>query len=95
MIKATKDDFYKHLSAVYNLPKGQISEELKQMILEFAKGLEKEENLYLLASRVNRYTVPELLSFGSRAPKELVNLSTYLLELEKTYRLFAIGLEDL
>lgn len=65
------------------------------MILEFAQGLEKEENLYLLASRVNRYTVPEVLSFGAQAPKELVNLSTYLLELEKTYRLFTIGLGDL
>lgn len=95
MLKATKEEFYQYLSAVYNLPEGAVSEEFKKNIFTFAKELEKEENLYILAGRVNRYTIPELLSFGAHAPKELVNLSTYLLELEKTYRLFAIGLEDL
>lgn len=92
---AEKEEFYRYLSAAYNLPHEAFSEALREKILEVAGRLDKEENLYILAGHLSRFINAELTALTYRAPKELVDLAHYLHELQETYRLFAIGLDTL
>ncbi|KHD43375.1 hypothetical protein ACVRZD_06675 [Streptococcus hongkongensis] len=92
MIKANKTDFYEKIAALYNLPEGIISDQLRKILLENAKRLETEENLYILADHLGRFVMAEMIALTCSSPKELVDLSRYIIELQKTYRLFSLGL---
>lgn len=85
-MKATCEDFYSHLSVVYQLPEDAITSVLREKILEVASQLDKEENLYILAGHLSRFINAELTALTCRAPKELVQLAHYLQEVQNHYR---------
>ncbi len=95
MRKANSDEFYSHLSAVYNLEEGIISDVLREKIVEFAQKLDKSDNLYLLADQLSVFVNAELTGLTWRAPKELVELGRYIQELQVTYRRYVLGIDDL
>ncbi|HIH7901260.1 hypothetical protein [Streptococcus suis] len=49
MKKANREEFYFHLSALYQLSPETISPVLREKIVEFAPKLDHSDNLYLLA----------------------------------------------
>lgn len=83
---AEKEEFYRYLSAAYNLPQEVFSEALREKMLEVAGQLDKGENLYLLAGHLSRFVNAELTALTCRAPKELVQLARYLQEVQDQYR---------
>ncbi|HEL9598176.1 TPA: hypothetical protein U0J99_000679 [Streptococcus suis] len=86
-MKATCEEFYSHLSAVYQLPEDAITSDLREKVFETAKELDQADNLYLLAERLGRYVNAELTALTCRAPKELVQLSLYIQQLQNHYRM--------
>ncbi|HEM4954054.1 TPA: hypothetical protein U1151_002243 [Streptococcus suis] len=95
MKKANREEFYSHLSALYQLSPETISPVLREKLVEFAQKLDHSDNLYLLADQLSVFVNAELTGLTWRAPKELVELGRYIQELQVTYRRFAIGLDDL
>ncbi|WP_105112967.1 hypothetical protein [Streptococcus suis] len=86
MKKANREEFYSHLSALYQLSPETISPVLREKLVEFAQKLDHSDNLYLLADRLGRYVTAELTALTCRAPKELVQLAHYLQEVQNHYR---------
>ncbi|MBY4962537.1 hypothetical protein K6V39_08095 [Streptococcus suis] len=87
MKKANRKEFYSHLSALYQLSPEVISPVLREKVFETAKELEQADNLYLLADRLGRYVTAELTALTCHAPKELVQLSLYIQQLQNHYRI--------
>ncbi|CYV02001.1 hypothetical protein P7J30_04195 [Streptococcus suis] len=87
MKKANREEFYSHLSALYQLSPETISPVLREKVFETAKELEQADNLYLLADRLGRYVTAELTALTCHAPKELVQLSLYIQQLQNHYRI--------
>ncbi|HEL1992924.1 TPA: hypothetical protein TY276_002153 [Streptococcus suis] len=87
MKKANREEFYFHLSALYQLSPETISPVLREKIVEFAQKLDHSDNLYLLADRLGRYVTAELTALTCHAPKELVQLSLYIQQLQNHYRI--------
>ncbi|HFI0239181.1 TPA: hypothetical protein ACGO7F_001121 [Streptococcus suis] len=86
-MKVTREEFYSHLSAVYQLPEDAITSVLREKVFETAKELDQADNLYLLAERLGRYVNAELTALTYHAPKELVQLSLYIQKLQNHYRM--------
>ncbi|UUM61433.1 hypothetical protein NQZ89_08600 [Streptococcus suis] len=86
-MKVNREEFYSHLSAVYQLPEDAITSDLREKVFETAKELDQAENLYLLAERLGRYVNAELTALTCHAPKELVQLSLYIQQLQNHYRM--------
>ncbi|MFI3087258.1 hypothetical protein [Streptococcus sp. 2022WUSS037] len=86
-MKATREEFYSHLSAVYQLPEDAITPVLREKVFEIAKELDQADNLYILAEHLNRYVNAELTALTCHAPKELVQLSLYIQQLQNHYRM--------
>ncbi|HFI0631857.1 TPA: hypothetical protein ACGO4G_000394 [Streptococcus suis] len=86
-MKATREEFYSHLSEVYQLPEDAITPVLREKVFETAKELDQAENLYILAEHLNRYVNAELTALTCHAPKELVQLSIYIQQLQNHYRM--------
>lgn len=86
-MKAKCEELYSHLSAVYQLPKDAITSVLREKVFEIAKELDQADNLYLLADRLGRYVNAELVARTCHAPKELVQLSLYIQQLQSHYRM--------
>ncbi|WP_032510639.1 hypothetical protein [Streptococcus suis] len=95
MKKANREEFYSHLSALYQLSPETISPVLREKIVEFAQKLDHSDNLYLLADQLSVFVNAELTGLTWRAPKELVELGRYIQELQVTYRRYVIGIDDL
>ncbi|HFI0160419.1 TPA: hypothetical protein ACGOSQ_000443 [Streptococcus suis] len=87
MKKANRKEFYSHLSALYQLSPEVISPVLREKLVEFAQKLDHSDNLYLLADRLGRYVTAELTALTCHAPKELVQLSLYIQQLQNHYRI--------
>ncbi|HFI0138696.1 TPA: hypothetical protein ACGOWW_002358 [Streptococcus suis] len=87
MKKANREEFYSHLSALYQLSPETISPVLREKLVEFAQKLDHSDNLYLLADRLGRYVNAELTALTCHAPKELVQLSLYIQQLQNHYRI--------
>ncbi|HFU4201888.1 TPA: hypothetical protein ACGO8K_001943 [Streptococcus suis] len=87
MKKANREEFYSHLSALYQLSPETISPVLREKLVEFAQKLDHSDNLYLLAERLGRYVNAELTALTCHAPKELVQLSLYIQQLQNHYRI--------
>ncbi|CYU58279.1 Uncharacterised protein [Streptococcus suis] len=87
MKKANREEFYSHLSALYQLSPETISPVLREKLVEFAQKLDHSDNLYLLADRLGRYVTAELTALTCHAPKELVQLSLYIQQLQNHYRI--------
>ncbi|HEL2474576.1 TPA: hypothetical protein TZY76_000904 [Streptococcus suis] len=87
MKKVNREEFYSHLSALYQLSPETISPVLREKVFETAKELEQADNLYLLADRLGRYVTAELTALTCHAPKELVQLSLYIQQLQNHYRI--------
>ncbi|CYU87102.1 hypothetical protein [Streptococcus suis] len=87
MKKANRKEFYSHLSALYQLSPEVISPVLREKVFETANELEQADNLYLLADRLGRYVTAELTALTCHAPKELVQLSLYIQQLQNHYRI--------
>ncbi|HEL2218541.1 TPA: hypothetical protein TYI97_001110 [Streptococcus suis] len=86
-MKATCEEFYIHLSAVYQLPEDAITSVLREKVFETAKELAQADNLYLLAERLGHYVNAELTALTCLTPKELVQLSLYIQQLQNHYRI--------
>ncbi|CYV34973.1 TPA: hypothetical protein U1266_001958 [Streptococcus suis] len=95
MKKANREEFYSHLSALYQLSPETISPVLREKLVEFAQKLDHSDNLYLLADQLSVFVNAELTGLTWRAPKELVELGRYIQELQVTYRRYVIGIDDL
>ncbi|HFI0035710.1 TPA: hypothetical protein ACGOTT_000615 [Streptococcus suis] len=95
MKKANREEFYSHLSALYQLSPETISPVLREKIVEFAQKLDHSDNLYLLANQLSVFVNAELTGLTWRAPKELVELGRYIQELQVTYRRYVLGIDDL
>ncbi|AUA18630.1 TPA: hypothetical protein TZM60_001471 [Streptococcus suis] len=95
MKKANREEFYSHLSALYQLSPETISPVLREKIVEFAQKLDHSDNLYLLADQLSVFVNAELTGLTWRAPKELVELGRYIQELQVTYRRYVLGIDDL
>ncbi|HFI0795680.1 TPA: hypothetical protein ACGO6M_001305 [Streptococcus suis] len=95
MKKANREEFYSHLSALYQLSPETISPVLREKIVEFAQKLDQSDNLYLLAEQLSVFVNAELPGLTWRAPKELVELGRYIQELQVTYRRYVLGIDDL
>ncbi|AUC91024.1 MULTISPECIES: hypothetical protein [Streptococcus] len=95
MKKANREEFYSHLSALYQLSPETISPVLREKLVEFAQKLDHSDNLYLLADQLSVFVNAELTGLTWRAPKELVELGRYIQELQVTYRRYVLGIDDL
>ncbi|HEM6214330.1 TPA: hypothetical protein U2D16_001614 [Streptococcus suis] len=95
MKKANREEFYSHLSALYQLSPETISPVLREKLVEFAQKLDHSDNLYLLADQLSVFVNAELTGLIWRAPKELVELGRYIQELQVTYRRYVLGIDDL
>ncbi|HFI0143091.1 TPA: hypothetical protein ACGPA6_000512 [Streptococcus suis] len=95
MKKANREEFYSHLSALYQLSPETISPVLREKIVEFAQKLDQSDNLYLLADQLSVFVNAELTGLTWRAPKELVELGRYIQDLQVTYRRYVLGIDDL
>ncbi|MGO0055711.1 hypothetical protein ACTMS8_09240 [Streptococcus suis] len=95
MKKANREEFYSHLSALYQLSPETISPVLREKIVEFAQKLDHSDNLYLLADQLSVFVNAELTGLTWRAPKKLVELGRYIQELQVTYRRYVLGIDDL
>ncbi|HEL1656707.1 TPA: hypothetical protein TXV11_001749 [Streptococcus suis] len=95
MKKANREEFYSHLSALYQLSPETISPVLREKIVEFAQKLDHSDNLYLLADQLSVFVNAELTGLTWRAPKELVELGRYIQELQATYRRYVLGIDNL
>ncbi|HEM4283761.1 hypothetical protein [Streptococcus suis] len=95
MKKANHEEFYSHLSALYQLSPETISPVLREKLVEFAQKLDHSDNLYLLADQLSVFVNAELTGLTWRAPKELVELGRYIQELQVTYRRYVLGIDDL
>ncbi|HEL2252218.1 TPA: hypothetical protein TZH75_001455 [Streptococcus suis] len=95
MKKANREEFYSHLSALYQLSSETISPVLREKLVEFAQKLDHSDNLYLLADQLSVFVNAELTGLTWRAPKELVELGRYIQELQVTYRRYVLGIDDL
>ncbi|HEM4414477.1 TPA: hypothetical protein U1Y64_002284 [Streptococcus suis] len=95
MKKANREEFYSHLSALYQLSPETISPVLREKLVEFAQKLDHSDNLYLLADQLSVFVNAELTGLTWRAPKELVELGRYIQELQVTYRRYVLGIYDL
>lgn len=95
MKKANREEFYSHLSALYQLSPETISPVLREKLVEFAQKLDHSDNLYLLADQLSVFVNAELTGLTWRAPKELVELGRYIQELQVTYRRYVLGIDNL
>ncbi|HEM4130295.1 TPA: hypothetical protein U1W61_002047 [Streptococcus suis] len=95
MKKANREEFYSHLSALYQLSPETISPVLREKVVEFAQKLDQSDNLYLLADQLSVFVNAELTGLTWRAPKELVELGRYIQELQVTYRRYVLGIDNL
>ncbi|HEP1792911.1 TPA: hypothetical protein VB967_001881 [Streptococcus suis] len=95
MKKVNREEFYSHLSALYQLSPETISPVLREKLVEFAQKLDHSDNLYLLADQLSVFVNAELTGLTWRAPKELVELGRYIQELQVTYRRYVLGIDDL
>ncbi|HEM5052557.1 TPA: hypothetical protein U1207_002117 [Streptococcus suis] len=95
MKKANREEFYSHLSALYQLSPETISPVLREKLVEFAQKFDHSDNLYLLADQLSVFVNAELTGLTWRAPKELVELGRYIQELQVTYRRYVLGIDDL
>ncbi|HEM3577662.1 TPA: hypothetical protein U1C15_001306 [Streptococcus suis] len=95
MKTANREEFYFHLSALYQLAPETISPVLREKIVEFAQKLDQSDNLYLLADQLSVFVNAELTGLTWRAPKELVELGRYIQDLQVTYRRYVLGIDDL
>ncbi|HFR3959807.1 TPA: hypothetical protein ACHVIQ_002374 [Streptococcus suis] len=95
MKKANREEFYSHLSALYQLSPETISPVLREKLVEIAQKLDHSDNLYLLADQLSVFVNAELTGLTWRAPKELVELGRYIQELQVTYRRYVLGIDDL
>ncbi|HEM5272557.1 TPA: hypothetical protein U1353_002178 [Streptococcus suis] len=95
MKKANREEFYSHLSALYQLSPETISPVLREKLVEFAQKLDHSDNLYLLADQLSVFVNAELTGLTWSAPKELVELGRYIQELQVTYRRYVLGIDDL
>ncbi|HFR3187094.1 TPA: hypothetical protein ACHU23_002206 [Streptococcus suis] len=95
MKKANREEFYSHLSALYQLSPETISPVLREKLVEFAQKLDHSDNLYLLADQLSVFVNAELTGLTWRAPKELVELGRYIQELQVTHRRYVLGIDDL
>ncbi|NQJ71246.1 hypothetical protein HO542_07765 [Streptococcus suis] len=95
MKKANREEFYSHLSALYQLAPEAISPVLREKVVEFAQKLDQSDNLYLLADQLSVYVNRELLEQAGKAPKELLDLATYIQELQISHSLYMARLDSL
>ncbi|HFI0214481.1 TPA: bacteriocin immunity protein [Streptococcus suis] len=95
MKKANREEFYSHLSALYQLSPEAISPVLREKLVEFAQKLDQSENLYLVANQLSVYVNRELLEQAGKAPKELLDLATYIQELQISHSLYMARLDSL
>ncbi|HFU4459688.1 TPA: bacteriocin immunity protein [Streptococcus suis] len=95
MKKANRKEFYSHLSALYQLSPEAISPVLREKIVGYAQKLDQSDNLYLLADQLSVYVNRELLEQAGKAPKELLDLATYIQELQISHSLYMARLDSL
>ncbi|NQN87538.1 hypothetical protein HO997_06475 [Streptococcus suis] len=95
MKKANREEFYSHLSALYQLSSEAISPVLREKIVEYAQKLDQSDNLYLLADQLSVYVNRELLEQAGKAPKELLDMATYIQELQISHSLYMARLDSL
>ncbi|HFU4377345.1 TPA: bacteriocin immunity protein [Streptococcus suis] len=95
MKKANREEFYSHLSALYQLSPEAISPVLREKIIEYAQKLDQSDNLYWLADQLSVYVNRELLEQAGKAPKELLDLATYIQELQISHSLYMARLDSL
>ncbi|HFI0217064.1 TPA: bacteriocin immunity protein [Streptococcus suis] len=95
MKKANREEFYSHLSALYQLSPETISPVLREKIVEYAQKLGKSDNLYLVANQLSVYVNRELLEQAGKAPKELLDMATYIQELQISHSLYMARLDSL
>ncbi|HFI0143092.1 TPA: hypothetical protein ACGPBJ_001104 [Streptococcus suis] len=95
MKEANREEFYSHLSALYQLSSEAISPVLREKTVEYAQKLDKADNLYLLADQLSVYVNRELLEQAGKAPKELLDLATYIQELQISHSLYMARLDSL
>ncbi|HEM5094310.1 TPA: bacteriocin immunity protein [Streptococcus suis] len=95
MKKANKEEFYSHLSALYQLSPEVISPVLREKLVEFAQKLDHSDNLYMLASQLSVYVNRELLEQAGKAPKELLDLASYIQELQVSHSRYMARLDNL
>ncbi|HEM5553469.1 hypothetical protein HO878_09625 [Streptococcus suis] len=95
MKKANRKEFYSHLSALYQLSPEVISLVLREKLVEFAQKLDHSDNLYMLASQLSAYVNRELLEQAGKAPKELLDLASYIQELQVSHSRYMARLDNL
>ncbi|HEP1785827.1 TPA: bacteriocin immunity protein [Streptococcus suis] len=95
MKKANRKEFYSHLSALYQLASEAISPVLREKLVEFAQKLDQSDSLYLLASQLSVYVNRELLEQAGKAPKELLDLASYIQELQVSHSRYMARLDNL
>ncbi|TCD46761.1 hypothetical protein D3X11_01345 [Streptococcus sp. X16XC17] len=65
---------------------------MKEILFDFASRLDRTENLYIFAGQLSRYVNVEITALTYRSPKELVDLSRYLISLAENRRMADMGL---
>ncbi|HEL1992925.1 TPA: bacteriocin immunity protein [Streptococcus suis] len=95
MKKANREEFYSYLSALYQLSPEVISPVLREKLVEFAQKLDHSDNLYMLASQLSIYVNRELLEQAGKAPKELLDLASYIQELQVSHSRYTARLDNL
>ncbi|MGT2896222.1 hypothetical protein ACVRZR_07575 [Streptococcus entericus] len=75
-----KDRFFQLVTTAYNHLNHQITDDLKQGLLETAKTIQNDGNLDLAAVRLARLVTAEIRYYqlGKTAPKELVDLANFV-----------------
>lgn len=89
MVEKIDDGIFLELvKTLYNKHHNQLSQELKAELLAAAKELEADGSLGLTALRLNRFVTAEIRyhSLGLTAPKELVDLSSFLQKAAADYK---------
>ncbi|HIH7901259.1 hypothetical protein [Streptococcus suis] len=68
---------------------------MREKLVEFAQKLDHSDNLYMLASQLSIYVNRELLEQAGKAPKELLDLASYIQELQVSHSRYMARLDNL